>query len=248
MSDPEPARATVLQPARPVATRPPPCRAASRAAPRRRRRAAAPPAARRRRPGSPDRWTRRHVEHPRTPRRRAPASSPRSSTSASRTSSRRSSSASSTCWRPWRSSLSWLIFVIVGFAEEHRHRPRRPRPRADLRHHLPRGHPHDPRVLPLGRAHERGHPQAPPPGLTPARREPRPCAPPRRLAPAAVADVGCALRRQRAGCCWVMQWMPPPRAKSGAGVDARRRGGRGRRRARMRERRRRPAGRRTCRR
>ena len=102
--------------------------------------------------------------------------------------------------------------------EQSRHGSRRAHPRADLRRDLPRRHPHDPRVLPLGRADERGHPQAPPPGLT-AGRPPSPVewarSVPARTDRLRARTLGVRIRRQRAGCCWVMQWMPPPRAKSG---------------------------------
>ena len=170
-----------------------------------------------RRPRGADGWSERHVEHPRPRAGRARASSPPSSTSASPTSSRRSSCASSTCWRRWP---SWRAgsSSSSSASPERRHRARRAHPRADLRHHLPRRHPHDPRVLPLGRAHERGHPQAPPPGLT---RRAVPIAeqfvrtPLSGPSPGRAAPAGSRSPRQRAGCCWVMQWMPPPRAKSG---------------------------------
>ncbi len=102
---------------------------------------------------------------------------------------------------------TWLIFVFVGFANSVGTGLAALDPRPGLRHHLPRRHPHDPRVLPLGRAHERGHPQATPPGLTPIERAVR--------RPALGGPRRNCSFDQRAGCCWVMQWMPPPRSKSG---------------------------------
>ena len=61
---------------------------------------------------------------------------------------------------------SWLIFVFAGFANSVGTGLAALILGPVFVDHLPRRHPHDPRVLPLGRADERGHPQATPPGLT----------------------------------------------------------------------------------
>ncbi len=134
---------------------------------------------RRRRPGrqhaSPaaargaDGWTGRHVEHPRPPREGAGFFTALFDFSFTN------------FVTPILVRFVYLLATVALVVElahlrlrrlrpERRDRSRRAHPRAGLRRHLPRRHPHDPRVLPLGRAHERGHPQAPPPGLTPGRR------------------------------------------------------------------------------